>query len=52
MQNIIQIHQCLLKLSHKQESMTDGQTDGRYYYIPHHYRGGIITNSEDHANGH
>ena len=42
MQNIIQIHQCLLKLSHKQESMTDGQTDGRYYYIPHHYRGGII----------
>ena len=27
MQNIIQIHPCLLKLSHKQESVTDGQTD-------------------------
>jgi hypothetical protein len=26
MQNIIQIHQCLLKLSHKQESVMDGQT--------------------------
>jgi hypothetical protein len=43
MQNIIQIHPCLLKLSHKQESMTDGQTDSRYYYIPHRYRGGIIS---------
>jgi hypothetical protein len=42
MQNIIQIHPCLLKLSCKQESVTDGQTDGRYYYIPHCYRGGII----------
>jgi hypothetical protein len=30
MQNIIQIYLCLLKLSHKQESVTDG----RYYYIP------------------
>jgi hypothetical protein len=26
MQKIIQIHQCLLKLSHKQESVMDGQT--------------------------
>ena len=47
MQNIIQIHPCLLKLSRKQESVTDGQTDRltdcRYYYIPHRYRGGIIT---------
>jgi hypothetical protein len=42
MQNIIQIHLCLLKLSRKQESVTDGQTDGRNYYIPHRYRGGII----------
>jgi len=44
-QKIIQIHPCLLKLSRKQESVTDGrtdgQTDGRYYYIPHRYRGGI-----------
>ena len=39
MQKIIQIHPCLLKLSRKQESVTDG----RYYYIPHRYRGGIIT---------
>jgi hypothetical protein len=38
MQNIIQIHLCLLKLSRKQESVTDG----RYYYIPHRYCGGII----------
>jgi hypothetical protein len=29
MQNIIQIYPCLLKLSHKQESVTDGRTDGR-----------------------
>jgi hypothetical protein len=41
MPKIIQIHPCLLKLSHKQESVTDRQTDGRYYYIPHRYRGGI-----------
>ena len=34
MQKIIQIYLCLLKLSRKQESVTDGQTDGRYYYIP------------------
>jgi hypothetical protein len=44
MQKIIQIYPCLLKLSHKQESVTDGrqdrQMDGRYYYIPHRYRGG------------
>jgi hypothetical protein len=26
-QKIIQIHPCLLKLLHKQESVTDGQTD-------------------------
>jgi hypothetical protein len=31
MQNIIQIYPCLLKLSRKQESVTDGR---RYYYIP------------------
>jgi hypothetical protein len=30
MQKIIQIYPCLLKLSRKQESVTDG----RYYYIP------------------
>ena len=40
MQKIIQIYPCLLKLSRKQESVTDGQTDSRYYYIPHCYRGG------------
>jgi hypothetical protein len=34
MQKIIQIYPCLLKLSRKQESVTDGQTDSRYYYIP------------------
>jgi hypothetical protein len=34
MQNNIQICPCLLKLSHKQESVMDGQTDGRYYNIP------------------
>ena len=28
MQKIIQIYLCLLKLSCKQESVTDGQTDG------------------------
>ena len=39
---IIQIYPCLLKLSRKQESVTDGQTDGRYYYIPYRYREGII----------
>ena len=37
MQKIIQIYPCLFKLSRKQESVTDGQTDsqtdGRYYYI-------------------
>ena len=49
MQKIIQIHPCLLKLSCKQESVTDG----RYYYIPHRYRGGIIKLSYKHfKNGH
>jgi hypothetical protein len=38
MQKLIQIHPCLLKLSRKQESVTDG----RYYYIPHRFRRGII----------
>jgi hypothetical protein len=39
MQTIIQIHQCLTKLSYKQESVTDG----RYYYIPlYRDSGGII----------
>jgi hypothetical protein len=33
---IVQIHPYLLKLLRKQESVTDG----RYYYIPHRYRGG------------
>jgi hypothetical protein len=39
MQTIIQIHPCLLKLSRKQESVTDGH----YNYIPHCYCRGIIT---------
>jgi hypothetical protein len=43
MQNIIQIHPCLLKLSRKQESVTDR----RYYYIPYRYRGGIIRHPND-----
>jgi hypothetical protein len=30
----IQIYPCLLKLSHKQESVTDGQTDGRWKFTP------------------
>jgi hypothetical protein len=34
MQKIIEIYPCLLKLSRKQESVTDGQTASRYYYIP------------------
>jgi hypothetical protein len=45
MQNIIQIYPCLLKLSRKQESVTDGQTDRRTAAItisPHRYRRGII----------
>jgi hypothetical protein len=29
MQKIIQIYTCLLKLSRKQESVMDGETDGR-----------------------
>jgi hypothetical protein len=44
-QKINQIYSCLFKLSRKQESVMDGQTDrrtdGRYYYIPHRYHGGI-----------
>ena len=43
---IIQIYPCLLKLSRKQESVTDGQTDRRTAAItisPHRYRGGIKT---------
>ena len=43
MQNIIQIYPCLLKLSRKQESVTDR----RYYYIPNRYRGGIIRHPND-----
>jgi hypothetical protein len=31
MHTIIQIYPCLLKLSRKQESVTDGQTDRRIY---------------------
>jgi hypothetical protein len=45
MQKIIQIYTCLLKLSRKQASVTDGQTDGWMAAItisPHRcYRGGI-----------
>jgi hypothetical protein len=58
MQKIIQIHPCLLKLLHKQESATDGWTDrqtdrqtaSRYYYIPHRYRRGITTNEPTASN--
>ena len=49
MQKIIQIYPCVLKLSRKQESVTerqtDGQTGGRTAAItisPHRYRRGII----------
>ena len=42
MQKIIQIYPCLLKLSHKQESVTDGQM-ATITISPHRYRGGIIT---------
>jgi hypothetical protein len=42
MQKSIQIYPCLLKLSRKQESVTDGQTDSRYYYIPSLLSRGII----------
>ena len=31
MQKIIQIHPCLLKLSRKQENVTDGRTDRRIF---------------------
>ena len=41
MQNIIQIYPCLLKLSHKQESVTDGRTT-TITISPHRYCGGII----------
>ena len=40
MQKIIQIYPCLLKLSCKQESVTDGQT-AAITISPHRYRGGI-----------
>jgi hypothetical protein len=46
MQKIIQIYTCLIKLSRKQESVTDRQTDGWTAAItisPHRYRRGIIT---------
>ena len=45
--NIIQIYPCLLKLSRKQENVTDGQTDRQtdrrttaITISPHRYRGG------------
>ena len=41
MQIIIQIYPGLLKLSHKQESVTDRQT-AAITISPHCYRGGII----------
>ena len=48
MQKIIQIYPCFLKLSHKQESVMDGQTDRRtdgqtaaITISPQRYRGGI-----------
>ena len=48
MQKIIQIYTCLLKLSRKQESVTDGRMDGRtdgqtadITISPHRYHGGI-----------
>ena len=40
MQKIIKIDQCLLKLSRKQESVTDRQTVA-ITISPHRYRGGI-----------
>jgi hypothetical protein len=40
MQKKFQIHPCLLKLSCKQESVTDRRTNSRYYYIPHRYHEG------------
>ena len=39
-QKFFQIHPCLLKLSCKQESVTDRRTNSLYYYIPHRYHGG------------
>ena len=62
MQKIIQIYPCLLKLSRKQKSVTDGQTDrqtdrrtdGRtdrqmaaITISPHRYCGGIIKAAMD-----
>ena len=41
MQKMIQIYPCLLKLSRKQESVTDRQT-ATITISPHRYRGGII----------
>ena len=43
LQNIIEIYPCLLKLSRKQESVTDGQT-AAITISPHRYRGGIKSN--------
>ena len=40
MHKIIQIYPCLVKLSRKQESVTDGQTDA-ITISPQRYRGGI-----------
>ena len=40
MKKIIQIYPCLLKLSRKQESVTDGQT-AAITISPHRYRGRI-----------
>ena len=53
MQEIIQIYPWLLKLSRQQESVTDGQIDGRplLLYIPPRYRGGIITALSNHKPG-
>jgi hypothetical protein len=41
MHKIIQIYPCLLKLSRKQESVTDRQT-AAITISPHRYHGGII----------
>jgi hypothetical protein len=55
MQNIIQIYPCLLKLSRKQESVTDRQTDRRtdaaITISPHRYHGGGDNYEEGHREG-
>jgi hypothetical protein len=38
MPKIIQIYPCLLKLSRKEESVTDGQTDGRLLLLKWQYK--------------